>query len=647
MSHPRRPRYRPSFLVTPGVVVTLVLRVSHEMGRPCAVLPDGSIVTRPGQRTGGALRLFSRDGRELDAHAVNPYTVFEPHRFCGASFLEFRSGGWAPADSFVARSSPAEVLRFPCGGPSGYSPVSRTFYSSGEQGSQLYALGLYGERTPRWASTIGLGMLFDRMESFAFHPASDHAAVAFGSHQRPGGWHSRIGVHVPGASGLEYARLPSPEPHDRIRFVAWVGDEAWWVSQNGTVYAWSGDGQPRDRWAESSVSARMVAKLGARITQVATLGQGLLAAGDGRLFRVDAEGHVHDACGATPMSFDSSWYTLGDRYVTVFSEGGKSELALRTPDGDVVARLRVKPNGWPDAQALEDGGIAVTSEASSYVDVAFCNVEGEIDGEATAPGVPPECVQTVNATLKPAAKARPAPAAIARRLRSRVAVPPCPAELSPNWFRLRTTQRSLPFAFRPDHPTTLASRDMAIFAAGQPDAAREVFDTSLLDAFDHSWRTLAEKVGELPDEISLDWAVAASASGWLSLEFRGWGDLLAALWAFPLDSASAIYKSYPPAYQRWAIPGAHWQLPGGSPKAYLLEELVICDRVIAEVSENSDDPWEEYPRLTVPHPNLGPQLLGDDGLVMLLPRGWGFQAGSTTFRGLQHDELRLQRGTSE
>ncbi len=644
VSPPRRLRYRPSFLTTPGVEIASVLRFPIEIGRPCAVLPDGSTVTRPGQRDGGAVRLFAQNGRELDALEIDPYSVFEPSFFPGAAVLVFRSAATGTWDALVISSGYPELKRFPHVAPTGYSQASRTFFTSGDQGSQLYALSLDGARAPRWGSTIGLGLSFGGIESFAFHPASDHAAVAFGSYSDADGWHSRVGVHVPGAAGLELTRISSGEPHDRIRFVQWVGGEAWWIAQNGAVYAWSGDGRPRDRWTESSVAPRRLCRLGYSITQVAVFGAGLLAAGDGRLVHIARDGRITDALGATPMSFESSWYVLSDRYVTVRNERAKSELAIRESGGAVAARIRVKPNGWPDARALDGGGVAFTSEASSYVDVVFCTVSGTHDAEPASPEIAPERVYVVSAALSPTPKLRVVPAAAAPGSRAALPVPPRLSRLSPDWFRLRTDRRDrLPFAFRPEHPTALASRDMAIFAAGMPEAARDVFDASLLDAFEYSWRSLAARVGEVPKKVDLEWAKGAAESGWLSHEFRSWGDLLAALWAWPTDREFLVTKCYPADQERWAIPSAHWYLADGTPKVYRLEELVVCERVIAEVDEDVDDPWDAYPGLTVSHPNLGPQFAEDDGLVLPLPAGWGFRGRERSYCGEDHDELRRQR----
>lgn len=644
MSPNRQHRYRPSFLTTPGVEIASVLRFPLELGRPCAVLPDGSIVTRPKQRDGGAVRLFARNGRELDALEVEPYSTFEPCYFPGAAVLVFRSAASGTWDAFAVLSGNPELRRFSHVAPTGYSQASRTFFTSEDEGSQLYTLPLEGAPAPRWGSTIGLGMIFGGMDGFDLHPSSEHAAVAFGSYHGAGGWHSRLGIHVPKAAGLEYLRLSSHERDDRIRFVQWVGDEAWWVTQDGTVYAWSGDGRPRDRWAESSVAPRALCRLGYRITQVAAFGNGMLAAGGGRLVHVRRDGHVTDALGATPMSFESSWYVLGDRYVTVRSEGGKNELAIRELGGSVAARVRVKPSGWPDARGLQGGGFAFTSEASSYVDVVFCTVTMTSDAEPIAPELAPERVHVMSAALHPDPNPSVVQVTAAPSMRGTAPVPPLPSQLSPDWFRLRTGRRDrLPFAFRPEHPTTLASRDMAIFAAGMPEAAREVFDESLLDAFEYSWRSVAAKVGELPAKVDLEWAKGAAGWGWLSHEFRSWGDLLAVLWAWPSDREPLVTKCYPADQERWAIPRAHWYLGDGVPKVYRLEELVLCERIFAEVDADADDPWDVYPALTVPNPNLGPQFAEDEGLVLPLPAGWGFRGRERSYFGENHDELRRQR----
>lgn len=639
-------KYRPSFQSTENVVVERVLRFPLDVGRPCAVLTDGLIVTRPSKRGPGALRLFSVEGSELDAKPLQEYTVFEPFVVDGAAVLQFRSAATATNDAFLAAAGSAELVRYSHPYPSGYSRASRIFYAPGDSGSQLYELPANSSARPRWGSTVGIGLSFSGVESFAFHPTRDTAAISFGTFNAPTPWHARIAIHIRGAAALEYAQVSCSIPRARIRDVQWVGDEAWWVAENGEVYVWTGDGQSRSRWSLTTVAPRLLCQVSHRVSRAEACGGGLLIGGEGRLSFVKRDGSIRDALASGGMSHDSAWYALADRYVTVTNAGGRNELRIHEAAGATWARLRVKPSGWPDARTLVDGGFAIISEASAYVDVAICKAAAPHDGGLVLPTIAPGRVQVVSETAPPHRPiTAPCPMAVApRRSPSALSVPSVPTRLSPDWFAARANRgEGVPFAFLPEHPKSFKPADFAIFAAAMPARAREVFEPTLLDAFEYSWRSLATQVGQVPERLDFASLLAVSADVWLAREFRNWGDLLGMIWVSGPAAEPLVFKSYPSAERSWRIAATHWYLEDGTPKVYHLAELALQERLIVEVNEDADDPWDEYPVASVPFPNLGPQLAEDEGLVLLLYPGFGFRGGEIHYCGSEHDEWASQR----
>lgn len=625
------------------MTVGRLIRIPAELGRPSAILSDGCIITRPPRGQGGAVRLFSREGTELDAKLVRPYSEVDKKTFEGATVLNFRSGATGDGDVLSARVGDTELAWLHPPLPNGYSIATRSFFSSMGDGSQLHELTSNGT-TPRWGSTIGLGMQFGALSSFAFHPTTDRVGVSFGSFQDPRGWHSRVGVHVPGANGLEFALIPSPSPRSAIEYVFWVGEDAWWVARDGGIYAWCGDGRPRSAWDRSLVAVELLCKLPHAVTRVERCGAGLIAGGDGRLSMVGPDGSARDALGQHPMSHEHAWFSLGERYATVRNEKARNDVLIRNSDGFLAGRVSVKPNEWPDVFALDDGSIAFCSAATSYVDIAFVSLGGSDEGDLAKPSVAEDTVLVLAAAQPPRSSPHSDRAASTPSSQPVLTIArPLPVGLSPDWYRLKSSNRTLPFSFRPEHPASFEVADFALFAAANPVAARRIFDPTLLDCFDYSWKSLAGQTGGIPQYVDFAWGQSLDKAEWISQEFRNWGGLLSALWTTSFDREPLLFKLWPLFMRDWGIPRTHWLLPDGTPKVYSLREIVLRERVIAVPDADVDDPWDVYPSLSAPYPNLGPQFEADEGYVALLPPGWGFREGQSSHFGEGHDELARQR----
>jgi hypothetical protein len=204
----------------------------------------------------------------------------------------------------------------------------------------------------------------------------------------------------------------------------------------------------------------------------------------------------------------------------------------------------------------------------------------------------------------------------------------------------------VPFSFRPEHPRRCSHPDFALFAAANPDEARQYFDESLVAAFHYSWRTLASLVGErVSDDDSYGSVLRAATNPWLHIEFHHWGLILANIWAG--IERLLVFKLFGALERTWNIPSSHWLLDDGiTPRVYRMEELALEERQIVQPSEDADDPVDEYPTLSVVHPNIGPQHPGESsGLALLMP-GYGFVNGKLHYIDVGHDEWVLQNGRS-
>ena len=91
-----------------------------------------------------------------------------------------------------------------------------------------------------------------------------------------------------------------------------------------------------------------------------------------------------------------------------------------------------------------------------------------------------------------------------------------------NWFKVRKGNVDLPFQFKEKHPNSFHPTDFAIWAAFYPKQARLYF-SSVLDAFEYSWKTLAEITGEKPTGDIFQFVKSIDYDPWFKQEFGQWG----------------------------------------------------------------------------------------------------------------------------
>lgn len=639
-----------------------ILRLRKTHGRPQAILPDGSIITRTTTRGPVTWRRIQNNGSISATHLEAEPNSFNTFSF-SSGFICISSQANSLSHILSITTNESRFTTKTIGArPNKIQPDTGTLWSiTGERSSSLIGFDRYGTNLGhRWATPIGMGIRISPLSGISFHPNGTVAAsmqegeivlihppggqVAFSTERRS----SRVGY---------WGRTPP-----RVCYSA-VFREFIWAFDDGELARWAppqlGDGS----WFEVSPPVGFM-NLGEPIRNIVSTPEGILAQVDGALVFLDSAGRTTARLEAgRDVANEISWTSLGVSGLIraipasgvatdhLYDSFGKLRLSLTRPSRDFVWF-------WP----IGSNELLMVHERSGRWDVGWISLVDSFSSSLANIGstevIYAEVPQLTSSSLFLAENSVPDAPTLAALPKSTVddptfarlladIQPPSPRlRRTTPWYHVSRTSDRLPFSFRASHPVSFDPSDFAVWVAFNPRDAEKVFSVDLVAVFQYSWKALLQLTSrDLHCSDEYEYARVGPPSGDLEHEFRSWGWFLFSLWKIRLTHEPPIYKRI--GQERHWKSFAPWTREDGlTPCVYRFEELAENPRDFILLDDEEDDPWEKLPEQTLSAINLGVQVPDEFATLSILMPGWGYSSdGSLSYIGPAHDEWKHQRET--